>query len=85
MMIAVLLEARKPGSSGWVRVRDTQKVRVSGLEGGHLYMEFRCNGFSIQDLLDCDCVYDIPSGMVEARAKLERVTDRTNLSVDLER
>lgn len=83
-MTAILIDARRPGLSGWISVRKARRVRVQGLEGGTLRMMMD-NGSSVDELqFRRDSEKMIPPDVISIRVKLEHATELTRLHVDLE-
>lgn len=83
MLIAtVLMDAKKPGSSGWASVRDAQRIRLSGLGGGVARLHFSDGAFA---MFTKDGSMGVPSGVIRVKAELVEVTERTRFFVDLEK
>lgn len=84
-MIAVLVDAKKPGSSGWAAVRSSTKVRVSGLDCGQLLIEFKGNGSKIPSWnIFEDIFWDLPREAERVRAQLLHVDKGSRVFVNME-
>lgn len=84
-MIAVLVDAKEPGSTGWTAVRSSRKIKVEGLICGHLIIEFDGNGKKIPswNILE-DIDKRLPQGVERVRVKLIEVNKGSRVSVDME-
>ena len=86
-MIAVLIDARMPGSSGWVAVRHARKIKVSGTthpDDDYIKIHYRNNGRDEYLALGIDTEIDIPSGVERLRAEILKVGEGSRISIDLE-
>jgi hypothetical protein len=82
MMIAVLIDSRKVGSSGWINVRSTQKVRVSGMqEGDQLLIHWGSDGIPLEVLGDGEFPVN---GEMNVKAEIVKVSETSRIYVDLE-
>lgn len=81
-MIAVLIDSRKVGTSGWINVRSTQKILVQGMEeGDHLIIYSGDTAEPIVVMEDCE----IPlTGQKNVRAEIVKISETSRISVDLE-
>jgi len=84
-MIAVLVDARKPGSTGWAAVRSTSRIRVKGLACGMMEIHFFGNGMAHKPLnILGDGEFNIPRGATRLRVKLLEVGKGSRVFVDME-
>lgn len=86
-MIAVLIDARMPGSSGWVAVRHARKIKAAGMTDGSLVqVELRGGGYDSEVLqaMNEDRSFDIPEGTNSVRAEILKVGEGSRISIDLE-
>lgn len=88
-MIAVMVDAKVPGSSSWVAVRHAKKIRVSGVIESILRLEVFGESINHSDLVGegpnlQDGEYVIPSGVERVKAILDEVGDGERVFVDLE-
>lgn len=87
MMIAVLIDARMPGSSGWVAVRHARKIKVRGMEEDscvtmHLDGDGLLNGNFRTFYSDTD--FPMPDGVERVRGEILKVGEGSRISIDLE-
>ena len=81
-MIAVLIDSRKVGSSGWINVRSTQRIRVSGMQKGdhvRLHSNFP---YPPEDILENE-IRDL-NGQSMVKAEIVKVSEESHIYVDLE-
>lgn len=86
-MIAVLVDSRHIGSSGWVAVRHTQKVRVYGIEGntGGALVQIHVNNDHKEAMVcSADSVFGLPTHATRIMAKIVKINEESRISVDLE-
>lgn len=81
-MTAVLVDAQKPGLSGWIFVRGSQRVRVSGLNGAKIKLLFIDGKGSFLDV-ETDGEYKIPEECDRMNARVLEVTEQTRIFIDL--
>lgn len=84
-MIAVMVDAREPGSSSWVSVRSCRRVRVSGLHGGEAILTFlHTENRRTQVKIRSDGVFPFPEVIQRVKADIKRVTRESRVNIDLE-
>lgn len=83
-MIAVLVDSRKEGKSGWVAVRHTLQIVVTGLTGGLVGIRFDQDEGEHSVLISEDGEFPLPSGTETVQAEILETTDDTKVFVDLE-
>lgn len=85
MMTAVMMDARRPGRSGWTHCRGLQRVRVSGIRGGRLEIKMKLSHEEgeIQEMIREDQITTMPSGVDQVQVVLHECTSETRLFVDL--
>ena len=91
MMIAVLIDSRKIGSSGWINVRSTQTIRVTGMQEGD---EMLIHGRGLKDnqlysMVDKSLIVNedttfLINGQEVVKAEIEKVSEGSRIYVDLE-
>jgi hypothetical protein len=84
-MIAVLIESRKVGSSSWIAVRHTKKIRLTGLCEGDLVV-IRLKGPDARGEIvvkDNDSVVLIPPGYTAVQAEHIKTNGKNRISIDL--
>jgi len=86
-MIAVLIDSIKPGSSGWVAVRHTRKIKVSGAnhpDDSVVITTDDNGGFGLvgsdKDFIE----FDIPENVFQVKAEIVKIGEGSRISVDLE-
>ena len=82
-MIAVLIDSRNLGSSGWINVRSTQKVLIRGMQEGDeldLHWNFPFNSDRMTENGDMD-LFD---GATMVKAEIVKVSEGSRIYVDLE-
>ena len=84
-MIAVLVDAKVPGTSGWAAVRSSTKLRVEGMKCGQLLIEFKGNGKKIPswNVFD-DILWALPEDVERVRAQLLSVDKGSRVYVNME-
>lgn len=84
MMIAVLIDSRKLGSSGWINVRSSQRVRVSGMqEGDDVHIHYNQEVGRVRSRVKEDC--EIPlKGEEMVKAEIVKISEGSRIYVDLE-
>lgn len=81
-MIAVLIDSRKIGASGWINVRSTQLVRVSGMqEGDRVKIHFNFPFSPIE--LEEDGELPLNSYTM-VKGEIVKVSETSRIYVDLE-
>jgi len=94
MMIAVLIDARMPGSSGWVAVRHARKIKVIGTglgdeirihtDGdGQFYVRFSGDRTKAEQI-EIPHTIDIEEDVSRVRAEILKVGEGSRISIDLE-
>ena len=82
MMIAVLIDSRKVGSSGWINVRSTQKVRVQGMqEGDQVLVHWGGERTPLEVLGDGEFPVNDETNV---KAEIVKVSETSRIYVDLE-
>ena len=91
MMIAVLIDSRKIGSSGWINVRSTQKVRVRGMQGGdQVLIHWGSDGIpQLYSMVDKSLIVNedttfLINGQEVVKAEIVKVSEGSRIYVDLE-
>jgi hypothetical protein len=85
MMISVLVDARKPGCSGWTFTRGLPKIRVSGLAGGLLKLLFDEDGSTSTVKVFFDGELDLSESIRMVKVDLLKVTETSRVYVDIGR
>lgn len=81
-MIAVLIDSRQVGLSGWINVRSTQVIRVRGMQEGDHVRIHRNQPFVEIDLVADD---DIPlNGEEMVKGEIVKISSESRIYVDLE-
>lgn len=85
-MIAVMVDAKVPGSSSWVAVRHAKKIRVSGMSSGLLNIFLQEDDGAVFTVFGGgkDEVFNIPDTVERVKAVLEKLADGDRVFVDLE-
>ncbi|MEK0324163.1 MAG: hypothetical protein QQN63_00530 [Nitrosopumilus sp.] len=82
MMIAVLIDSRKIGSSGWINVRSTQAIRVRGMQGGdQVLIHWGSDGIPLEVLDDGEFPVN---DEINVKAEIVKVSEGSRIYVDLE-
>lgn len=84
-MIAVLVDAKEPGSTGWTAVRSSRKIKVRGLKCGHLIIEFEGNGKKVPSWnIFEDISKALPKDVDRVRVQLIEANNGSRVFVDME-
>lgn len=83
-MIAVIVDARKPGSSSWVNVRSCTRIQVSGLHGGIAIlsvvdMEEERTNMKVKR----DGKFPIDPSVEKVMARIVSVSEKSRINIDL--
>lgn len=81
MMIAVLIDSRRVGSSGWINVRSTQKILVRGMLPGDELVLRGDNNVGIKLFHDTEIALN---GETMVRAEIVKISEGSRIYVDLE-
>lgn len=90
-MIAVLIDSRRTGASSWVAVRDSRRVRISGMNGSgdavriHFNSQESLPGWCSFIDVDEDCEMVIPNGQAMVKAEHVVASGECRVFVDLVR
>lgn len=82
-MTAIMVDARKPGLSGWSSVRYGRRVRVTGIEDGMLRLHCEHDEGLDHIITTVDTILNLPDHIIRIKAELLEVTPNTRLYVDL--
>lgn len=81
-MIAVLIDSRKVGSSGWINVRSSLAVRVRGMqEGDHIRMHANFP-YEPVDIMEDEIFNLLDQSMV--KAEIVKISEGSRIYIDLE-
>ena len=86
-MIAVLIDARNPGSSGWVAVRHTRKIRIVGMKVGDqmiIHTDGQDQFASFGGQTDRIKEIDIEDDVTRVKAEILKIGEGSRISIDLE-
>ena len=81
-MIAVAVDADRPGVTGWVAVRSTRELVVRGLKKGLLNIHFDCDSPSMWEAR-CDNRAALPADATRVKVEIVELED-SRVFVDLE-
>ena len=92
-MIAVLIDAVKPGSSGWVAVRHARKIKVAGTTPGDIiiiqtdgndhFVTYGSNR-SKSEQEEMPKTIDIENDVARVKAEIVKIGEGSRISIDLE-
>ena len=82
-MIAVLVDARRPGSSSWVSTRACDRAQVSGLHGGEVVLTIEGEDGRTNLRVSKDQIVELHPSVVRVMARVVRVTELSRINIDL--
>jgi hypothetical protein len=83
MMIAVVVDAFRPGVTGWAAVRSTVSLKVRGLKKGLIKIFFNIEEERAWWHITEDCEMDLPKAATRVKVEVVALED-SRLFVDLE-
>jgi hypothetical protein len=84
MMTAIMVDARRPGQSGWFPCKKNQRVRVSGIKGGRMKLKMReLEGLQTEQEIEEDKIITIPDTTAMVQAVVLDAPEGMRLFVDL--
>lgn len=81
-MIALVVDATKPGVTGWAAVRSTRELIIKGLDEGQIQVFFDCEE-PIWNLFE-DCRMPLPLGATRVKVEIVELNGSSRVFVDLE-
>lgn len=83
-MIAVLIDSRKLGSSGWINVRSSQRILVRGMQrGDNIYIYYSPDDKRMFNKVVSDCEISL-NGEKMVKAEIVKISEGSRIYVDLE-
>ena len=83
-MIAIVVDAKKPGVTGWAAVRSTRELVVRGLDDGEILINYsNDNGFDVVDQITANCRVPLPEQATRVKVEIVKVKE-SRIFVDLE-
>jgi len=83
MMTAVMVDARKPGLSGWTQLRHHRRVRVTGVREGLVILHLAHADGTDQVHTREDTIIKIPEHILRIKAELKLLGENTRVFIDL--
>lgn len=82
-MTAIMVDARKPGLSGWTFLGRQRRVRVSGTRGALVILQLEHTGGVDEVHTWEDTIFLVPAHIFKIRAHLKIVKEGTRVFIDL--
>ena len=84
MMIAVLIDSRKVGLSGWINVRSSQMILIRGMQkGDNVHIHYGQDTGRILSKVVEDCDIEL-NGETNVKAEIVKISETSRIYVDLE-